>query len=265
MTGALCHRQKKMMGRGADGGCGTEERPCRPISKVSGRSPVTQPENAEKQPFRDVGVDFFSQARKALCERSPFDLPEDGSVSGLSVPTLPSGLANLLKLTDSRKRHKKSHSGADKNSSRQREKARSGSIVVETEEYFRDLALPDIDALFEITPSSSLATRKKCFMIPYVGNEPRANLNLDADVNEKLSVSSGENLTVRNEYGDVKNERKEVVKEEDGQLMEFDSVDKQAQFSLKEEKGCSVSDSSSGLEWLLGSRSRIMLTSERPS
>ncbi|XWS21574.1 hypothetical protein CRYUN_Cryun30bG0066000 [Craigia yunnanensis] len=263
MTGALCHRQKKMMGRGADGGCGTEERPCHPISKVSGRTPVTQPENAEKQLYRDAGVDFFSQARKALCERSPFDLPEGDSVSGLSVPTLPSGLASLLKQTDSRKRHKKSHLGADKNSSRQREKARGGSILVETEEYFRDLTLPDINALFEITPSSSLASRKKCFVIPYVGNEHRANLNLDADVDEKLSASSGES---RNEYGDVvKDEWKEVVKEQDGQLMEIDSVGKQAQFSLKEEKGCSVSDSSSGLEWLLGSRSRILLTSERPT
>ncbi|XWS15072.1 hypothetical protein CRYUN_Cryun35bG0062800 [Craigia yunnanensis] len=266
MTGALCHRQKKMMGRGADGGCGTEERPCRPIYRVSGRSPVTQLENAEKQFSSDVGVDFFSQARKALCERSPFDIPEAGSLSGLSVPTLPSGLASLLKQTDSRKRHKKSHSRADKKSSRQGEKVRGGRIWVETEEYFRNLALPDIDALFEITPSSSLAARKKCFMIPYVGNEPTANLNLDADVDEKASLSTGENLNIRNENGDVgKKEGKEVVKEEDGQLMEIDSMGTQAQFSLKKEKGCSVSDSSCGLEWLLGSRSRILLTSERPS
>ncbi|XWS25217.1 hypothetical protein CRYUN_Cryun27aG0050700 [Craigia yunnanensis] len=255
-----------MMGRGADGGCGTEERPCRPISKVSGRSPVTQPENAEKQFSRDVGVDFFSQARKALCEHSPFDIPEGGTVSGLSVPTLPSGLASLLKQTDSRKRHKKSHSGADKKSSRQGEKARGRSIWVETEEYFRDLALPDIDVLFKITPSSSLAARKKCFMIPWVGNEPRANLNLDAVVDEKVSMSSGENLNVRNENGDVgKDEGKEVVKEEGKQLMKIDSIGPPVQFSLKEEKGCSVSDFSSGLEWLLGSRSRILLTSERPS
>ncbi|XP_022768248.1 uncharacterized protein LOC111312338 [Durio zibethinus] len=266
MTGALCHRQKKMMGRGADGGCGTKERPCRPISRVSSRSPVTQSETAQKQFSRDIAVDFFSQAWKTLCERSPFDIPEGGSVSELSVPTLPSGLSSFLKRTDSRKRHKKSHSGADKKSSRQEGKARGGSIWVETEEYFRDLALPDIDALFKITPSSSLAARKKCFMIPYVGNEQRANLNLDAQVDEKANVSSGENFNVRNENGDVgKEEGKEVVMEEDGQLMEIDSVATQAQFSLKEAEGYSASDSTSGLEWLLGSRSRILLTSERPS
>ncbi|XP_022747157.1 uncharacterized protein LOC111296845 isoform X2 [Durio zibethinus] len=266
MTGALCHRQKKMMGRGADGGCGIEERPCRPVLRVSGRSTVTQPENAEKQFSSDVVVDFFSQARKALCERSPFDIPEGGSLSGLSAPTLPSELASLLKQTDSRKRHKKSHAGADKKSSRKGDKAGGGSIWVETEEYFRDLALPDIDALFEITLSGSLAARKKCFMIPYVGNEPRANLNVDADVNEKASMGSGENLDNMNENGNVgKEEVEEVVKEEDGQLMEIDSVGTQTQFSLNEEKVCSVSDSSNGLEWLLGSRTRILLTSERPS
>ncbi|XVF64660.1 hypothetical protein PTKIN_Ptkin09bG0185800 [Pterospermum kingtungense] len=266
MTGALCHRRKKMMGRGADGGCGTEERTCRPIYKVSGRTPVSQPENAEKQFSRDFGVDFFSQARKTLCEHSPYDIPEGGSVSGLSVPTLPSELACLLKHTDSRKRHKKSHSGADKKASRQGEKARGRSIWVETEEYFRDLALPDIDALFKITPSSSLAARKKSLLIPYVGNEPRAILNLDVELNEKASVSSAEKFNAGNENGDVvKDEGKEVVKEEDGQLMEIDSVGTQAQVSLKEEKGCPVSNSSSGLEWLLGSRSRILLTSERPS
>ncbi|KAK8478088.1 hypothetical protein V6N11_060195 [Hibiscus sabdariffa] len=263
MTGALYHRQKKMMGRGADRGCGTEERPCRPISRVYSRCPVTQPETSKNQ--YDVGVDFFSQARKALSQRSPFDIPEGGSVAALSMPTLPSGLASLLKQTDSRKKHKKSHSGADKKSSKQGEKAREASIWVETEEYFRDLTLPDIDALSDITPFRSLAARKKCFMIPYAGNEPTGNLNLDAEVDEKASVGSGENFNGRNENGNVGEEGKEVVRVEDEQLMEIDSGATQAQFSLKEAEVCSASDSTSSLEWLLGSRSRVLLTSERPS
>lgn len=251
------------MGRGADGGCGTEERLCRPISGVSIRSPVIQSETSEKQ--YDVGVDFLSQARKVLCQRSPFDVPEGGSLSGLSVPTLPSGLASLLKQTDSRKKHKKSHSGADKKSSRQGEKAREASIWAETEEFFRDLALPDIDALFEIIPSSFLAARKKCFMIPYVGNEPTGNSNLYAEVDEKASVSSGENFNGMNENGNVGKEGKEVVRVEDGHLMEIDSVATQAQFSPKETEGHFFPDSTSSLEWLLGSRRRILLSSERPS
>ncbi|TYH89101.1 hypothetical protein ES332_D01G235700v1 [Gossypium tomentosum] len=263
MTGALCHRQKKMMGRGADGGCGTEERLCRPISGVSSRRPVIQSETSEKQ--YDVGVDFFSQARKALCQRSPFDVPEGGSVSGLSVPTLPSGLASLLKQTDSRKKHKKSHSGADKKSSRQGEKAREASIWAETEVFFRDLALPDIDALFEIIPSRFLAARKKCFMIPYVGNVLTGNSNLYAEVDEKASVSSGENFNGVNENGNVDKEGKEVVRVEDWHLMEIDNVATQAQFSPKETAGHFFPDSTSSLEWLLGSRSRVLLSSERPS
>lgn len=264
ISGALCHWHKKMMGRSADGGCGTEERPCRPISSVSGRSPARKPENALKRlSFDDVGVDFFSQAGKVLSERSPFDIPEGGSISELSVPTLPSGLASLLKQADSRKRHKKLHSGAGK-SSKQKERKQGGCIWVETKEYFRDLALQDIDALFKITPSSSLAARKKCFVIPCVGDESRVNLNLDADVREKASVSCGEHLNVRNENDGVGKEEKVVVEEENEQLMEIDSVETQGQFSLKEESGCSVSDSSSGLGWLLGSMSR-RLTSERPS
>ncbi|GMI64851.1 hypothetical protein like AT1G77800 [Hibiscus trionum] len=263
MTGNLYRRQKKMMGRGADRGCCTEERPYRPSSRVSSRSPVTQPETSEKE--YEIGVDFFSQARKALSQRSPFDIPEGGSVEGSSVPTLPSGLASLLKQTDSKKKHKKSHSGADKKSSKQGEKAREASIWVETEEYFRDLTLPDIDALSDITPFRSLAARKKCFMIPYVGNEPTANLNLDAVLDEKAGLSSGENSNDRNENGNVGEEGKEVVRVEDGQVMEIDSGTTQAQFSPKESEVCFAPDSTSSLEWLLGSRSRVLLTSDRPS
>ncbi|XP_039023104.1 uncharacterized protein LOC120155675 [Hibiscus syriacus] len=263
MTGALYQRKKKMMGRGADRGCGAEEKHCRPISRVSSRSPVTQPGTFEKQ--FDIGVDLFSQARKALSQRSPFDIPEGGSVAGLSVPTLPSGLANLLKQTDSRKKHKKSHSGADKKSSKQGEKAREASIWVETEEYFRDLTLPDIDALSDIAPYRSLASRKKCFMIPYVGNGPTGNLNLDAEADEKASVSIGENFNGRNENGNVGEEGKEVIRVKGVQLMEIDSCATQAQFSPKEAEVCSAPDSTSSLEWLLGSRSKVLLTSERPS
>ncbi|KAL4272194.1 hypothetical protein GQ457_13G010190 [Hibiscus cannabinus] len=263
MTGNLYYRQKKMMGRGADRGCGTEERPYRPISRVSTRSPVTKPEASEKQ--CDIGVDFFSQARKVLSQRSPFDIPEGGSVEGSSVPTLPSGLASLLKQTDSRKKHKKSHSGADKKSSKQGEKAREASIWVETEEYFRDLTLPDMDALSDITPFRSLAARKKCFMIPYVGNEPTGNLNLDAELDERAGVISGGNFNGRSENGNIGEEGKEVVSVEDGQLMEIDSGATQVQFSLKEAEVFFVPDSTSSLEWVLGSRSRVLLTSERPS
>lgn len=256
-----CHEWKKMMGRGADGGCGTEERPCRPaVSKIPAKISETKNET--------VSIDVFSQARKALSERCPFD--EVGEDGVLREAYLPTGLASLLKQNDSRKRHKKSHSGADKNkkSSSKGERPKGASIWVETEEYFRDLALSDIDALFEVASLSSLAC-KKCFLIPFRGNDNGDNVIVDMNAN----VSGGDCVSCGN--GDV-NERvvKEDVKEEQKRceqkehkktedwkhFMEVDSLGGDS--LVKEEK---VSDAYVGLEWLLGCRSRALLTSERPS
>ncbi|GAU31249.1 hypothetical protein TSUD_149350 [Trifolium subterraneum] len=83
-------------------------------------------------------IDYFSQARKALSERCPFDVAEETSTS--AAVTLPSGLASLLnRHGDNRKRHKKSHSGGGdkkkKKSSRASEKLRSFNVWVETEEF----------------------------------------------------------------------------------------------------------------------------------
>ncbi|GAV59325.1 PHD_2 domain-containing protein/zf-HC5HC2H_2 domain-containing protein [Cephalotus follicularis] len=258
-----CHQRQKMMGRGADGGCGTEERPCRPIipripPKIQDDDGITK----TLQPSLDI--DIFSQARKSLCERSPFDTPEDGNggdngnVNNLSVVTLPSGLANLLKQSDSRKRHKKSHFGANKKSSRQ---AKGGSIWVETEEYFRNLALPDINNLFELSDLSNLPA-EKCYSIPFPKNGDELGAHVKSETKEsvcciceKVSVNDGDvNGVVVEEQ--VKEERNE-------EFMEIDSTG--ADSLSQEEKGCFVSDSVNGLEWILGSRRRALLTSERPS
>ncbi|KAJ7965630.1 putative Phd finger protein [Quillaja saponaria] len=238
MTGGRCQRRKKMMGRGAKGGCGTEERPC-PISRAPATTPATQTENSEN--YTSLEIDYYSQATKALSERSPFDEETSASI----VPTLPSGLASLLnRHSDSRRRHKKSHSSADKKSSRLGEKSRNSNIWVETEDYFRDLTLPDVGNLFEVSNFSGLTTRK-CYSIPILGNAPRSNVGIpengiatDAIVNE-----------VSFEDGDC--------------LMEIDSV--RADVLPQEDKLFTISDFSSCLEWLLGYRNKISLTSERPS
>lgn len=252
-----------MMGRGADGGCGTEERPCRPVSRVPVRVPTSQEEGLKKQISGEV--DFFSQARKALCELGPYDVPEDGSAPALSPPTLPRGLAIYLKQSDSRKRQKKSHSGGDKKSSRQNEKARGGNIWTETEEYFRDLVLPDVDTLFDVSSHSSLVARKS-FFIPYVGNASSANLpsSTNVDVEAKIDTSpSCRDAVVTEEVDNANGVAKEDVKEEVVHSMEDDSAGPLS--LIEEEKETSVPDSSSSSEWLLGSKNRILLTSERPS
>ena len=240
MTGGRCHRQKKMMGRGADRGCGTEEKQC-PISRASAKTSAEQPGNPEKDV--PLGIDLYAQARKALSDRCPFETEE---ALANSVSTLPSGLAWLLsKHSDSRKRHKKSHSDT-KSSSRQ---SRGASIWLETEGYFRELALEDIETLVEVTSSVSLATQKN-FLIPYLGNNVEAN-------GASSELQNGKNSNGNAIFA------KEEDKKEDNQLMEIDSEGTEVLPPL--EKSCSQSAPSCGLEWLLGMKNKVLLTSERPN
>ncbi|XP_062101492.1 uncharacterized protein LOC133807282 isoform X2 [Humulus lupulus] len=273
MTGGRCHRRKKMMGRGAVGGCGTEERPC-PVSRVPVKIPATLPEVAEKT-VSSVSVDFFSQAKKSLCLRSPFDSSDEALVS--TVPTLPSGLARFLsRQSDSRKRHKKSHSGAEKKkSSRPSEKSKISNIWVETEEYFRDLTMSDIDALSEVSLFSTSATRKY-FLIPGLGNARGAHAGCCSEEKVKFSNENGnfqdENVNsghanevvIENATGEKENEivKEEVKVEDDEQSMDIDGVE---DADMAQKTSSSVSEPSRGLEWLLGSRNKICLTTERPS
>lgn len=239
------------MGRGADGGCGTEEKPC-PISRVPSKIPSIETEALERQ--TTVALDFYTQARKALCVRSPFDT-EDAQVSSSTVLTLPSGLANcfLSRHWDGRKRHKKSHSSSVEAKSSGAaggpEKPQKSNIWVETEEYFRELTVDDIDKLLEFL-SLVFSDSQKCFSIPVIGNIVVANEVNGVNAN---AVDSDCGVVVKEE------EKEEEVEH----FMEIDSVG--ADSLLQEEKGCSSSSQCSGVEWLLGSKSKIHLTSERPS
>ncbi|KAF2296775.1 hypothetical protein GH714_001878 [Hevea brasiliensis] len=263
MTGGRCTRRKKMMGRGPDGGCGTEERPCRLISRVLATQQVSP--TTKKKPS-SCDVDFFSQARKVLSERSPFDVPEDGSGSNISVG-----------------RGIRSHILEQIKSLRGQVSGPREDIWVETEEYFRDLALLDIDALFDISSSIRSLAASKCFLIPYIGNEKHVPVVDTEKLDKNVIVNCGNGSAHANEVVDnnvtvnYANESshlnevlvKDEVKQEDEQFMEIDSVGAQSDrvecLSQEEGKACSISDISSGLEWLLSCRSRIMLTSERPS
>ncbi|KAI9097752.1 hypothetical protein K1719_025523 [Acacia pycnantha] len=240
MTGGQCHRRKKMKCRVAEGGSGTEDMPC-PVSRVPVKSLGTQPGNSDNSTALDI--DYYSQAIKTLSERSPFDVAEETSTS--TVPTLPSGCASFLnRHSESRRRHKKSHSGADKKSSRTSEKSRSSSFWVETEDYFRDLKLPDMDTLLEASSPFSLAARN-CFSIPPVGNATKSNVASYEDDKETYGNLNSE---------DVKNEDR-VVKSNSVVAGVLAQVD----------KGHDTFDSSSSLEWLLGCRNKTSLISERPS
>ncbi|KAK6939812.1 hypothetical protein RJ641_029343 [Dillenia turbinata] len=270
MTGGRCQRKKKMMGRGKDGGCGTEVKPC-PISRASAKTLEDNDKSYSDSERVHVGLDFYTQASKALSERSPFETKE---VLDSGVPrTLPSSLATFyVKHADSRKRHKKSsHSGGGgktKKSSRS-DRSRAGSnIWVETGEYFRDLTLPDIEELYKAS-SLGVLDSQSCFLIPSLGSAIGSNASSSGNAilssfssrGNEVDIfvsSSGSAVEVGLDNGVVV---KEEDKKEETQLMEIDTVNANVS-TKKEEERCTLSD---GLEWLLVSKNRILLTSERPS
>ncbi|CAI0447743.1 unnamed protein product [Linum tenue] len=260
-----------MMGRGRDGGCGSGERHCRPNCRVTATNSVAAaaepevPATMEKKAVQSLDVDFFSQASKALCERSPFDVPEEvpGSVSSTST-TLPSGLASLLRHSESRKRNKKSHHGGGKKSSRAGERSKGGNIWVESEDYFRDLVLADVEALVELcSPLRSLAARS-CFSLPNIGNgeKERSESQFNQD-----NPDNDMNACVENRTGMVSESE---AQQEAQQHMEIDRAAVQTdggEFLPSADSGSSGSPSyySGSLGWVLGCRNRNLLTTERPS
>ncbi|CAF2205158.1 unnamed protein product [Brassica napus] len=230
-----CQRREKMMGRGVDGGCGAEERPCRPSRRDS---------KGFEEERSSRGIDLLAQASKHLSERSPYDVNEDGSSVGVSVGTLPIALANLLNQKDDKRRHKKSHHGGEtkkKKSNRQGEKLRAGSIWVERQEYFRRLELPDLETLSDLASLRSLSSRS-CFSVPSVEYESLNIQQRETDASEKSE--------------DVVGKEKEEINEEAVQPMSVDNVGDEVS---------SGADYSGSLEWVLGCRNRILLASERPS
>lgn len=237
MTGGRCQRR-----RNKDGGCGAENLIYRAPTEFLLEKSVNL-DTGKKAPLY-VDIDLYTQARKALSERSPFDF-EDGQ--DCNSVNLPRELANLLsKHSDGRKRHKKLHPGAEAKSSRL-EKSRGPNIWVETEEYFRGLSVEDVEKLDEAS-SLRFSGRQNCFLIPC----PEKVKLCNGDINGNASDFNVEFVV-----------KEEVKEEKEQQYMEVDSAGG-TELPLVE-KDCFLSKQVSGLEWLLGSRSKVHLTSERPS
>ncbi|KAK7311584.1 hypothetical protein RJT34_09826 [Clitoria ternatea] len=248
MTGGRCYWRENMADEG-DAGAG--ERPS-PAS-----FPVEIPHDSVV-----LEIDYFSQAKKALSERCPFDVAEETSTS--TVVTLPSGLASLLKgHTDNRRRQKKVQSGGDKKKASSRtnqKKPEVSNIWVETEKYFRDLTLVDIDTMLEASSVSSLVS-SECFSIPHLGNAPKTNVVSTNSENElepviKFNVVSSED----------EKKGSEGVEDEGGLLGIESSENVTAEQALpQEDENHDPFDSSLSLNWFLGCRNKISLSSERPS
>ncbi|WOG97315.1 hypothetical protein DCAR_0416655 [Daucus carota subsp. sativus] len=240
MTGGRCSRRRK-------GGCD--------VGIVDSRVPIDfSRENCEIEEI-DLGigkVDLFTQARKALSERCPFDL-EDGQA--VKTVSLPKEFADLLsRKSDGRKRHKKSHAAESK--STRLAKSKGAAFWARNEEYFRGLTVDDVDKLYQLG-SIKFSGDWNCLMIPCVNN-----------VRASSCVSNGNDSNLNNGFGDVspasyKKEEEEAKDAHDDKLAEVECGEG-IELAL-EEKDRALNQQGSGLEWLLGSRSKVYLTSERPS
>ncbi|PIA31106.1 hypothetical protein AQUCO_05200002v1 [Aquilegia coerulea] len=292
--------QQKMMGRGVEGGCGTQQKPRTFISSSSSSSRTEQQQQQQERSVREIG--FFDQARKALTERCPFDSEEVNVNSSYRVSTLPVGLADVLSrfsnnINYSRKRQKKSSSGHYD----------SSNIWVETEDYFRLVGLNDIETLYNKSSFTSFlaappppTTTQFCFTIPPVSSSasPSFNNTVEENVGGSVfaTVSAGDADNVGSVIGtlsggdaagiqtveggsDSQSLAAVVVKEEKEtgeQLMEIDVLQQvhvgialpSPPEEIVEHESPLVSHSPeirSNLEWLLCSRNKVFLTSERPS
>ncbi|KZV33054.1 hypothetical protein F511_03320 [Dorcoceras hygrometricum] len=223
-------------------------------------------------PTSTVEIDIYTQARKALSFRPPFSSEESQtstpSVSGANE--LPNGLTYLLsRHSDGRKRHKKPHSGTEKKSSAPRQ-PRAGIVWTETDEYFRELTIEDIERLEEV--SAGFSGNEKCFMIPCLDNDDSVCRQYDALNGLLMQFRENDDLNIANvnelDRNGMVNEI--LVKEENEQ--DFMDVDGDGNLSIqkenngvKRENGEKELSPFSGVEWLLGSRNKTYVVSERPS
>ncbi|RWR84172.1 zinc finger protein [Cinnamomum micranthum f. kanehirae] len=237
--------QPKMMGRGSDGGCGTQEKPC-PISRVSTRTLTPQTQT----------LDLYAQARKALCERSPFDSEE----AAARVSTLPFGLAAFLsKSSDRRRKHKKSvHSESAAKAPRA-----ARSVWADTEEYFRYIVLADVESLGAKSDLGSSSGSGSCFSVPKLPVGVDGDVGLaEVRVSDNVDVVEDVGLELVSVAEELENEGQQIEIEAAG----VENSNSGAASEASPQKELENSDSGSiDLHWLFGSKHKLLLTSERPS
>ena len=273
-----CLVHKTMMGMGAEGGCGMEEKPC-PVNKIFPlpdntpvAKPVTSPENSE---LVELGLDLYSQAFKSLSQRSPFDL------DAKTEATLPCGLASLLsKPTDSRRKHKRPHCETKATRKGSSEKSKSRSVWNNLEDYFRELTVQDIEWLYQFSSLGSLLNGdNSCFQIPVLGNGIKISCSNNNSNNPDnfckvenddvpAGVSKEENVEVRMSDAIAFCDKVEEFEKANDKLedVKIENVSLDSPSVLNEGPLSEYSlPSSSSIEWVLGSRNRVLLTTTRPT
>ncbi|KAL3641330.1 hypothetical protein CASFOL_016298 [Castilleja foliolosa] len=266
--GGRCQRRKKSMagGRAAAAPAEIESNCDTPnLKQEITQKPLDSPEITKLPPTPTVELDLFTQARKALSIRSPFDSEEPAA----SVSSLPSGVTHLLsRLSDSRKRHKKLQSGPEKKSSAP-VKARGSNFWDETEEYFRELTIKDVESLDRFS-SFGISCDDKRLSIPYLSGDDHLRAYYDtfnkmlASTCDKGRISLEKGVELKSNGDLLSNEG--VAQEENGPCSMDVDGDEVVTTVIQMKEECNGGKIlNRGVEWLLGSRSKIYLASERPS
>ncbi|KAG6490190.1 hypothetical protein ZIOFF_051475 [Zingiber officinale] len=215
-------------------------------------------ENPSSAPSPLSGLDLFSQARKVLSVRCPFD----GEESTPRVPTLPSRLASFLARAS--ESHKKQRKVAGDNAEKPSTPGKPPTVWDETEEYFRPLTLSDVDLLvptLELGPGSV----DSCLTMPALRNWAELSETVgepEPSAPQLNSVSLPEKEQQLSELQPV-----ETEKVQDGQkvpLAEAHGIAAPGDCALLAE-GEEENDHSLSFHWLLGSKERFNLTSQRPN
>ncbi|CAA6659414.1 unnamed protein product [Spirodela intermedia] len=238
-------------GEGAEGGCGTEEKPC-PVSRASSNA-------AASTATRVGGVNVYVQARKALCEHSPFDEPEELA----RVSTLPVGLAtSLFKSSDGRRKHKKLHSDSVKKVPSAQQAPEVWSLWTETEEYFRPITLADVDKL-AVNWQFGGSSPHSCFTMPISRSLPKQELQRAIIAPAPVCAANGAETAavVREKLDADYQEEPQRVQETMVNMVKIEST--AGSVSAQKDGDLGVDTS---INWILGSKHRTLLASEgRPN
>ncbi|XP_078157478.1 PHD finger family protein isoform X2 [Carex rostrata] len=202
---------------------------------------------------RSDGLDLYSQAVKALSVRCPFEgeeAPRD--------PSLPSTLSSFLERhLDGRKNsHRKAEEPSDKPllpPPPPPPPSDKTTIWDETEQYFRPITLPDIQYLL---PKQFLdeVQLDSCFSVPSVGTSLQ---NVEKDTSsgtEAVAVTPQEcskfDQEIKNDAMDISPDTAPTPAPPMSEAVQQDAVQE---------------EDASSLHWMLGSKDRFVLTSERPN
>lgn len=202
---------------------------------------------------RTDGLDLYSQAAKALSVRCPFEVEE-----APRDPSLPSTLASFLErhLDGRKSSHKKAEEPSDK--PLPPPPPEKTTIWDQTEEYFRPITLPDIQNLLpkQLLDEGQLDS---CFSVPSIGTSAQ-NAERGTGGGMETVARSSEPVGAPQESAKlepkIKNEAMDIAEPAPTPAPPMsETVPEQAE----------QDDDVSSLHWMLGSKDRFVLTSERPN